>query len=343
MTDPTNIWTPAAFRGEPVLVGDIGGTNARFALVDAGRPRDPVLFEIRRYAAAHFDSLEAAISHYLHDVAMPQTPKKAALGVAAPVTGDRIDITNNPWRFSIGELRTALGFDSLVVVNDFSANSMSLPFLKPTDTQEIGTGREVRALPAGSRGADRTFAILGPGTGLGVGALLLRNGRALPVESEGGHVSFAPQNAYEFSILETVRRDFERVSYERLICGPGLMNLYRAVCELDGVAAPAQTPEQVTALALEHPGDVHCRTLETFCGIFGACAGDVALTFGAWDGVYLAGGMLKTLMPWLAAGSFRQRFEAKGRFRAAMEAVPTLAILHPDLGLLGAAAHALAE
>ena len=334
---------PARFRGEPILVGDIGGTNARFALIDGANRADPAVFEIRRYAVAQFDSLAAAIQQYLLEAGAAVTPRRAVLGVAAPVKGDRIAITNNPWAFSIAELRVALRLDGLSVINDFAANSMSLPFLKPGDVLAIGATGGAAAGKAGIGDQDRTYAIIGPGTGLGVGALLLRGGHAIPVESEGGHVSFAPENAYEFAILESARKHFERVSYERLICGPGLMNLYRAVCDVEGVVPTAQTAEQVTGLAGANRADVHGRTMELFCAILGACAGDVALIFGAWDGVYLAGGMLQTLLPWLTSGDFRRRFEAKGRFRPAMQAVPTLAILHPDLGLQGAAAHAVAD
>jgi len=330
------------FQGEPVLVADIGGTNARFALLDAGSPAQPRLLEIRRYTVARFDTLAAAIHHYLRAIAAPVSPRRAVLGVAARVKGDRVTITNNPWIFSIAELRATLGFEAMTVVNDFSANSMSLPFLRAGDVREIGTSGSNGIHRADSIGVDRTFAVIGPGTGLGVGALLLRDGRAIPLESEGGHISFAPGNAYEFAILESALKHFERVSYERLICGPGLMNLYRAICDVEGVAPSAQKPEQLTALAAANAGDLHYRTLDIFCEILGACAGDVALIFGAWDGVYLAGGMLPTLMPWLMGGGFRRRFEAKGRFSPALRSVPTLAILHPDLGLLGAAAHALA-
>ncbi|TRZ57417.1 MAG: glucokinase [Rhodocyclaceae bacterium] len=332
-----------SFEGEPVLVADIGGTNARFALIDAGNREDVVLFGIRRYTVAKFESLAAAIRHYLQETDAAPAPRRAVLGVAAPVKGDRIAITNNPWTFSTAELRAVLGLDAITVINDFAANSMSLPYLRPGDVQAIGATGDDRIRSAAVTTGDRTFAIIGPGTGLGVGALLLRGGRAIPVESEGGHASFAPEDSYEFAILESARKHFERVSYERLICGPGLMNLYRAVCDVEGVAPAAQTPEQVTALAGENRDDLHGRTVDLFCGILGACAGDVALMFGAWDGVYIAGGMLQTLMPWLTTDGFRRRFEAKGRFRQAMQAVPTLAVLHPDLGLLGAAARALAD
>lgn len=336
------IVTHDKLSGELVLVADIGGTNARFALVDAVSRQEPVLFSIRRYADAQFASLAAAIRHYLDEAAPPIAPRRAVLGVAAPVKGDRIAITNNPWSFSIAELRAALGFDGVVAINDFSANSMSLPYLKAGDVKAIGPSRGAPIENAGGAAPDRTYAIIGPGTGLGVGALLLRSGRAIPVDSEGGHASFAPENAYEFAILESARKHFERVSYERLICGPGLLNLYRAVCDVEGVAPAAQTPEQVTALAAKDMDGPPQRTLNLFCEILGGCAGDVALLFGAWDGVYLAGGMLGTLMPWIEAGGFRRRFEAKGRYRTAMQAVPTLAIRHPDLGLLGAAAYAWA-
>ena len=333
---------PSRFQGEPVLVADIGGTNARFAVIDGGSPQVPSLSGIRRYAVAEFDSLAAAIRHYLRETDVALAPRRAVLGVAALVKSDRISITNNPWTFSVEALRAELQFDFIAVINDFSANSMSLPFLKPTDVKAIGPSTDVGVRSTGNR-QDRSFAVIGPGTGLGVGGLLIRDGRAIPVDSEGGHTSFAPVNAYEFAILQSVQKHFERVSHERLICGPGLMNLYRAVCDVEGVVPSARTPEQVTALATGNKNGADFRTLELFCEILGACAGDVALMFGAWEGVYLAGGMLGTLMPWLESGGFRRRFEAKGRYQATLQAVPTLAILHPHLGLLGAAAHALAR
>jgi len=334
--------SPGEFQGEPILVADIGGTNARFALIDAGNWNDHELVGIRRYAVVQFASLAAAIRHYLQEAGVAATPRRAVLGVAAPVKGDRIAITNNPWTFSTEELRTECRFDSVAVINDFSANSMSLPCLKAADVKAIGPSADIAA-HATTTPRDRSFAVIGPGTGLGVGGLLIRGGRAIPVDSEGGHTSFAPANAYEFAILESVQQRFERVSYERLICGPGLMNLYRAVCAVEGVAALAETAEQVTTLGTGDRHGVESRTLTLFCEILGACAGDVALMFAAWDGVYLAGGMLLTLMPWLESGGFRRRFEAKGRYRPTLQAVPTLAILHPDLGLLGAAAKALAD
>jgi len=334
--------SPGEFQGEPILLADIGGTNARFAMIDAGKRNDPVLLGIRRYPVTQFESLAAAIRHYLQEAGVAATPRRAVLGVAAPVKGDRIAITNNPWTFSVEELRSECRFDSLAVINDFSANSMSLPYLQAADVKAIGP-----AAPIVARGPapapDRSFAVIGPGTGLGVGGLLIRDGRPIPVDSEGGHTSFAPANAYEFAILEAVQQRFERVSYERLVCGPGMMNLYRAVCAVEGLAASSATPEQVTALAAGDRAGAEFRTLALFCEILGACAGDVALMFAAWDGVYLAGGMLPTLVPWLESGGFRRRFEAKGRYRPTLQAVPTLAILHPDLGLLGAAARALAD
>ena len=334
--------SPGEFQGEPILLADIGGTNARFAMIDAGKRNDPVLLGIRRYPVTQFESLAAAIRRYLQEAGVAATPRRAVLGVAAPVKGDRIAITNNPWTFSVEELRSECRFDSLAVINDFSANSMSLPYLQAADVKAIGP-----AAPIVARGPapapDRSFAVIGPGTGLGVGGLLIRDGRPIPVDSEGGHTSFAPANAYEFAILEAVQQRFERVSYERLVCGPGMMNLYRAVCAVEGLAASSATPEQVTALAAGDRAGAEFRTLALFCEILGACAGDVALMFAAWDGVYLAGGMLPTLVPWLESGGFRRRFEAKGRYRPTLQAVPTLAILHPDLGLLGAAARALAD
>ncbi len=184
--------------------------------------------------------------------------------------------------------------------------------------------------------------MLGPGTGLGVGALIEREGRAYALETEGGHVSFAAGNDLEAQLLERLAQRFGRVSNERLVSGIGLSNIHRALAEIAGDPMPELAPEEISAGAAD--GEPRCRrTLEVFCGVFGAIAGDLALTLGAWDGVFLTGGLVPKLLDELKDSSFRRRFEAKGRFSDAMSRVPTVAVLHPHAGLLGAAAFALQE
>ena len=186
----------------------------------------------------------------------------------------------------------------------------------------------------------RTYAVLGPGTGLGVGGLMVRNGRCHPLQTEGGHVSFAPGTPEEIRILEILSAQFGRVSNERLICGPGLVNIHRALCVIAGMDPGQPEPKDITARAAQ--GDlVGMRAVEVFCAVFGAIAGDLALTLGAWDGVFLTGGLVPRMLDSLRHSGFRQRFEHKGRFSPNMAQIPSLAVMHPHAGLLGATAWAL--
>jgi glucokinase len=215
--------------------------------------------------------------------------------------------------------------------------ALCVPLLRQEDVCAVGA--PVRAsIDAQS---SRTFAIVGPGTGLGVGALLVREGHVTALETEGGHMSFAPGNEEEIEILRRLAARFGRVSNERLLCGSGLVNLYGVLCEMAGMRAQLLAPEEITQRA---DSDAMCRrAVERFSELLGAVAGDLVLAFGAWDGVYLTGGLAPQLAPWLQQGGFRWRFEDKGRFSATMTRVPTSVVLRADAGLLGAAAHALIE
>jgi glucokinase len=320
----------------PALVADIGGTNVRFALAESDGAGRPVLSCVREYAVQQFSSLGLAASHYLAQIEGPR-PLRSVVAVASMISGDEIKLTNNPWSFSIEAVRQALELDRIKVVNDFAAIGMAVPHLRLPELAPIGAAA---ARPRGVD-ADRHYAVLGPGTGLGVCRLLLRQGRAVVIESEGGHVAFAPGSDYEISILQCLLKRHARVSVERLLSGPGLQNLYAAVCALEGTGGSVDRPEQITAGALPG-GDAVCRrTVELFCAILGGFAGDVALMTGAWDGVYLGGGMTASLLPWICDGRFRQRFESKGRFSDLMHTIPTFAITHAQPGLLGAGAWAV--
>ena len=190
---------------------------------------------------------------------------------------------------------------------------------------------------------EQTFVIVGPGTGLGVGGLLVRQGRCSVLQTEGGHAGFAAHTPEDIAILDYLNHKYGRVSNERLICGQGLVNLYDAICHMVGAQAADLKPEDITARAKDNSCPLCMRTVETFVGIFGSVAGDLVLTLGAWNGVYLTGGLTPILLPWLERGRFRERFEAKGRFRDVMGKVPTQAITHAEAGLLGAAALAVIE
>ncbi len=320
------------------LLADIGGTHARFALADARHAAPLVDDSIRQFEVAAFASLNDAAAFYLRELSLPVgRVQQGVFAVAGRVDGDVARITNHPWLISRPESQNALGLHRLQLVNDFAAQAMAVNLLTAASLAAIGPPMPA-LLPAGNR----TYAVLGPGTGLGVSAMLRREGRSHVLQTEGGHVSFAATDALEAAVLERMALRFGRVSNERLISGGGLVNLHRALAEIEGVTVPALQPHEVSAGASR--GEPLCRrAMDLFCAVFGAIAGDLVLTLGAWDGVYLTGGLVPKLLTELKGSAFRARFEAKGRFSPAMAGVPTLAVLHPQAGLLGAAAFALRE
>ncbi|HEY6940562.1 glucokinase [Dokdonella sp.] len=318
--------------GEWVLLADVGGTNVRFALADTGAPMPLLGDTVRRRRVADFERFGDAARDYL--AMLPQRPRRGVLAVAGPVTGDSVRMTNHPWVLSRAPLLDELGLERLRIVNDFAAMSHCVPLLGARDVQPLGAAPAAREHASGRR----TYAIVGPGTGLGVGGLVVEHGRYVALETEGGHVGFAPGDEVEFEVLRRLMPTFGRVSAERVLCGSGLVNLHAA---LHPHMRPIATPEAITSGA-EH--DAACRTtIERFCAMLGSFAGDFALAFGAWDGVYLAGGLTPKLLAWLQAGEFRRRFEAKGRYERVLANVPTIAVLHEDAGLLGAAALAVLD
>lgn len=323
-----------------VLVADIGGTHARFALARPGTESPLVPDSTARFRVDAFASLADAALHYLDG--RDDQVRSAVLAVAGRVTGDEARITNHPWVISAERIRRALALDHVHLVNDFAAQAMAVPLLGANDVTRIGSAEwtlrgEYPRVPQ----RDFTYAVIGPGTGLGVGALLRREGRLHALQTEGGHASFAPGTPEEIAVLQRLSGEFGRVSNERIVSGGGLVNLHRALSAIAGGEALGERPgplrpEDVTARARD--GDPRClHVIDTFCAVFGAAAGDLVLTLGAWDGVFLTGGVVNHVMPWLAHSGFRQRFEHKGRFAPAMASVPTLAVSHPQPGLLGAA------
>ncbi|NGY06805.1 glucokinase [Solimonas terrae] len=318
------------------LVADIGGTNARFAIADADGQGRPTLAAIRELRASEYPTLAAAAGDYLASLGT-ERPRTGVFAVASPVTSDAIRFTNSPWSFSVRALQTELALEALVLINDFAAVAHAVANLRRDDVRAIGVDTTTLA----GDGGDGHYVVLGPGTGLGVGALARRGGVSIVIETEGGHVGFAPGNAYELKLLEALWRDHPRISAERLLSGQGLLNLYRAVCAVDGEPASVDTPEQISRQAAAAPESACGRSVALFCELLGAFAGDAVLMHGAWGGVYLAGGITQKLLPWIERGGFRGRFESKGRFETLMKRVPVLAITHPQPGLLGAAARGL--
>lgn len=314
-----------------LLVGDVGGTNARFALAHMVEGR-PVLEHHDSFPAETYPTFLKGVAAFLDTC--PVKPTGGVIAVAGPVTDGQIDLTNSPWRVSEAELQT-LGLNPVRLINDFEALAWGAPVVPADQLASLG------GPDRGDSGA--AIAVLGPGTGFGVSALARdHHGHEIAMPSEGGHVCFAPGDATEDEILRILRRRYDRVSIERLICGPGLLNMHRALAEIDGRESHIEDPADITTAALENP-DSHCgATLARFCAILGAVAGDIALTTGARGGVYIAGGIAPRILPFLKASPFRERFERKGRFQDYMAAVPTNVILHKHAALLGAAQVAFA-
>ncbi len=325
-------------RSVPTLLVDLGGTNVRFGVADTSRSHPLLADSIRRYRVAEHDSLVSTAKQYLSDTGFEV--KRAVIAAAGRIAdGETVKVTNNPWAISARQTADALDLESVHLVNDFAAQSMAVILLQDDDLVDVGTV----ARPVIGDEDEQTFAVVGPGTGLGVGGLLVRQGHCSVLQTEGGHAGFAAHSPEDIAILDYLNHKYGRVSNERLICGQGLVNLYDAICHMVGARPDDLKPEDITARAKDDSCPLCTRTVETFAGIFGSVAGDLVLTLGAWNGVYLTGGLIPILLPWLERGRFRERFEAKGRFRDIMEKVPTQAIMNPEPGLLGAAALALVE
>ncbi|WP_395648621.1 glucokinase [Thermomonas sp.] len=312
------------------LVGDIGGTNARFALVDLSAPGIE-LRDSKSLANADFASLQHAIEHYLAGVSAQ--PRRAALAVACPVGSDEIRLTNRAWSFSQRELQATLGLSELRMLNDFGAVAWAIPALQADDLVTLhGTFETPLQGP---------ISVLGPGTGLGV-ALLVGSPQCgwQVVETEGGHVGFAPIGDEERAISAWLTAQHGRTSTERLLCGKGLSEidavLRSAGAETSLEMPPLRDPADVVQTALEGHDIPARQALARFCAVLGSVAGDCALIHGARS-VVIAGGIMPRFIPFLRSSAFRERFLAKGRMAALLESVPIHVITHPHPGLLGAA------
>jgi glucokinase len=310
------------------LLADIGGTYARFAL----RGPDGAPVEERTLATADYPGPVEAARAYLDGLPGGVAPTEGVFAGAGPVEGDRIALTNCPWRFSVEATRRALGLRRLVAINDFVAQALAIPVLAPDELIKLGDRGE--PVPG------RAIGVIGAGTGLGVAGLLPIPSGWQPLPSEGGHVSFAPGDEVEAAVLRVLRGRFAgHVSNERLLTGGGLVNLATALAEIagEGELGPLE-PRDVTARAADGSCRFCAEAVRRFSGILGSAAGDLALVLLARGGVFLAGGVVPRLGPLFDVGLFRERFEAKGRFRDYLARVPTYLAARTDTGLLGTAA-----
>src|SRR5690349_303959 len=324
---PVTIASAAAPFESPRLLADIGGTNARFALELA-----PGYFtQVQVLGCSDYPAVADAMRAYL---AMPAVAaagqvRHAAIAIANPVDGDQVRMTNHHWQFSIEALRRELGFETLLVVNDFYALARSLPHLQDGDKVQVGGGSARQGAPLG---------LLGAGTGLGVSGLIPAGSSWTALSSEGGHVSFAPANELEVAILQYAWREFEHVSAERFLSGAGVELIHRALTHIQGLPPSTLTAPEISRRALSGECALSSQVLDVFCGMLGCVAGNLAVTLGAQGGVYIGGGIVPRLGERFAASPFRARFEHKGRFAAYLAAVPTYVITADYPAFLGVSA-----
>ncbi|MEF2070799.1 glucokinase [Consotaella aegiceratis] len=324
MSDPLDNGPSLAF---PVLIGDIGGTNARFALIeDAGA-------EMQRFPVvrtADFETIEAAIRATVLETSLVR-PKSTLLAVAGPVDGDEIDLTNAPWVVRPRSMLSSLELDEVIVLNDFEAQALAISTLPVDDHHRIGGGTL-------HDGASR--AVLGPGTGLGVAGLVRARDLWVPVAGEGGHIDLGPRTARDYQIWPHLEPIEGRVSAEQVLCGRGLVNLYRALCRADGVEPVLDAPAAITEAAIVGGNAKASEAVDLFAIYLARVAGDMALVFMARGGVYIAGGIFQRLISILKVDQIREAFENKAPHTDLLREIPLFVVTAPLAALTGLAAFA---
>ena len=301
-----------------MLLGDIGATNARFALASKDK-----LGEVRSFEVGQYPQFMDALGVFLKEVSSPIT--HAVIAVAGPVVEQCAKLTNQAWTIDADELESTFGLRARII-NDFQAVALSLPLLRSEDLVGIGGSKIEEGTPK---------AVLGPGTGLGVACLANSSRDPVIITSEGGHATLAGTCEREDRIIQYLRGKFGHASAERAISGGGLENLYQAIAAVDGLTVGSPSAAEITNHALTRDCEIAYEALHTFCAFLGSFAGNVALTFGARGGVYIAGGISPRILKFLAGSEFRSRFESKGRFRSYLESVPSYVIVHPAAAFLG--------
>ena len=297
------------------LMADIGATNTRCALLDdKGQELASEVFQ-----NADFNGVAGLLNVYLDHRRASDRPKRAALSIAAPILGDEVQMVNLDWRFSQTAMKKALQLSELIVVNDFAAIAWGLPHFRAADLRTIGDG---------TPSPRSTLAAVGPGTGLGIAALVPASDAWAVVSGEGGHSTLAAATDEEQRVIELVRKQEGHCSAESFLSGPGLVRLYVALAELAGRGRPTVTPQDVTSLAKQSE-PLARKAQAMFFAMLGTVAGNVAMTVGARGGVFIAGGIVPQLLDAFAKSEFRERFEAKGSYREYMQGIPTHVITTP--------------
>lgn len=303
------------------LIADIGATNARFAMVDG-----ETIGNIEVLPCEAYPTIVEAAHDYIEKTG--SKPETGAFAIATPMDGgDKVAMTNHGWSFSITEACQGIGLKSLRVINDFAALAYAVPYLTEQDRYQLGGGTAQKDMPIG---------IIGPGTGLGVAGIVFENGKPVAITTEGGHVTMPAATQREFDLFNwLVTTKYHHVSAERVISGKGLVNLYNAICGVDGLDLPERTPAEITKEGLDGSCKACAETLELFCHFLGVVAGNLALSYGAAGGIYIAGGIVPKLGDYFKNSRFRESFCAKGRFRDYQERIPTFVVTHPYPGLEG--------
>ncbi len=321
--DNDNKSSRASYADGPRLLADIGATHARFALETA----PGVLRQTAVLRCDEYSGIVPLLNAYL-DEHGGERIAHAAFAMANPISGDLVRMTNRDWQFSTDEVRRTMGWSTLLIVNAFTALAMALPGLQANDVLQVGGGKPAPHAVAG---------VLGAGTGLGVSGVIPTADGFITLGSEGGHVNFAPADEREFAILQYAWREWPHVSNERILSGPGMELVYRALAERNGVQAqaPARTAAEIVSCALEDNDTLCLEVLECFAGMLGGAAANLAVTLGAFGGIFIGGGIVPRIAPWFATSPFRARFEAKGRFTDYLAQIPTYVIMTPNPALRG--------
>lgn len=303
------------------LLADLGGTHLRLA-----QSQNDKVQLVEKLVCADFDSLEAAISYYLNAHPLPG-PRSCCLAVAAPLLGDQVQMTNSPWNFSLEDLKQGFGFDQLYALNDFEAIAHAVPHLQDKQLQQLG---------GGIKDAQGNMAVLGPGTGLGVKHLTFTSAGWKVLMGEGGHVDFAPVDETDLVIWQFLQNTQPGVVAEDVLSGRGLLQIYQALCSSKKAAIEFDDCADVIQAALSKSCPIAEASAAQFLRILGSFAGNLALNLNTTGGVYLCGGVLTALAPMLVDSEFRERFEAKGRFKHYVKNIPAFLITEAEPGLLGA-------
>ena len=312
--------------GDAVLVADIGGTNARFAIAEI--KRDCIkIFEPHNFRAEDFETVRDAAEAYLESVSVK--PSRACVAVAGPVSNEEIVFTNSHWRFRPGDIKTALGMRDFKVINDFYALAAGIAFLPSDAFVNVKAGEGDPSAPV---------LVIGPGTGLGQALIVPNGGARKIVSTEGGHVTFAPRDDEEMAVMQFIAREHPRVSVERLLSGRGLVNIHRALCAIEGTQRASLQANEITAAAIDGSIPIAGKTVDMFCAVLGRVAGDAVLGTGARGGVVLGGGILPKIRDIFLASTFTEKFLNKGRMQSYIAPVPVKLIVAQSAALYGAAA-----